>query len=331
MRPVGSPSPSTPIPSLQPPDSSASQTSGIASHSVTQLAAHSDTHTVPDRYTLNNRVITVGSFSPLAQSQDKSLLAAMFKPQGLIEETALPTGGTLYRYKANVPDQANQYNVQANVNSAGQLAHLEGRPAANAEGKPVLSLEFYPRQMHRAGLSGSASQASDNYGFLSKRKFEEGSSRGQGSAEKSTHLRKEIDLVQPMRAAIGNRIQNKMLKHGREWDLETSDSSTAQGISAKNLSALRLALTPLRDYEKRFLDHFLSTRLYATHATRPGALPQREENVSLFSRKKLQEHRIGFPEGNTEAQDIEGYASDDHVFFSLEAGDTPQKPTSRFG
>ncbi|MEO4016102.1 hypothetical protein [Pseudomonas rossensis] len=114
---------------------------------------------------MNNRVITVGSFSPLAQSQDKSLLAAMFKPQGLIEETALPTGGTLYRYKANVPDQANQYNVQAKVNSAGQLAHLEGRPAANAEGKPVLSLEFYPRQMHRAGLSSSTSQASDNYGF----------------------------------------------------------------------------------------------------------------------------------------------------------------------
>jgi len=237
----------------------------------------------------------------------------------------------LHSYTAQGPGHVGQLNVQATADSANRLTHLKGALVGGPEQKPTLELQFYPRQHNRSGLAGNLSMANSYHPSPAKRKFEGSVDGRQGRPRKGSNTKNAVGLVQPMRAAIGNKIQNKMLMQGAEWDLESGGPSTAQGISSNNISALRLALAPLREYETKFIDHFLATRLFATHATRPGALDDQSGHVSIFSRAKLQERGIEFPETNTEAQDIEGYATDDHVFFSLEAGNEPQKPVSRFG
>jgi hypothetical protein len=51
----------------------------------------------------------------------------------------------------------------------------------------------------------------------------------------------------------------------------------------------------------------------------------------LFSRRKLVRDGVQFNEANTPTPDLSALATDDFVFFALEAGDEPQKMSSRFG
>lgn len=137
-----------------------------------------------------------------------------------------------------------------------------------------------------------------------------------------------------MREATADRVQTLMLNEGPKWytELESGAVPTARGISKENISALRTRLAPLAQHEAAFLDKFCQEKLYVTHATSSHAdIDKPDGTVSLFSRKKLAERTMEFNEDNTEQQDIDNLKNDDNVFFSLEAGETPQKPQSRFG
>lgn len=287
---------------------------------------------LPTKLNLKERPVRVGSFKLSASMGSKQLLASLLTPQGTVVETSNPAGHEVpaegdvwYKYSAKTSDQTRDeasasVEVRVMVDASNQLKHLlafsaDTDPAKDA--KPLHHQEFQPSP---PDMSAMLKRSMDSLEVAPKRRKVDG--------EVTDAASKVADVL---RQGIGNAAQRKMLENGPEWDLGPKDPKSAAGISSANLSQLRKQLTPLRDYEKSFMDTFLKTRLYATHATRPGALNEKDGNVALFSRQKLSERGIDFPVGNTEGQDIEDYASDDHVFFSLEAGDKPKKPTSRFG
>lgn len=303
-----------------------------APRAVESRANEERTPHLPSRLSLNGRPVRIGSFKLSASMSNKQLLASLLTPQGSVEETSKPSGQgvpskgeTWYKYGARTPDQAHDetseaVEVRVMVDSSNQLRHLLVFPddANNApDAKPLHQQEFQPSP---TDLNPVLKRGMESLDVAQKRRKVDSELTDAGS--------KVADAI---RQGIGNAAQRKMLEKGPEWELGPNDPKSAAGISSANLSLLRRELTPLRDYEKAFLGTFLATRLYATHATRPGALSNKDGSIALFSRQKLSERGIGFPPGNTEGQDIEDYASDDHVFFSLEAGDTPQKPSSRFG
>ena len=160
-----------------------------------------------------------------------------------------------------------------------------------------------------------------------------------GSSSRSAPPTREavaLQLLHGMRAATATRVQTAMLQNGPGWDseLEPGRPLTVQNISASNLAALHAEFDaePLKGYEQEFVHSLMDTPLFITHATPSGANVMKPDgSVSLFSRKKLQERGFGFAEKNTTEADISRLANDDHVFFSLEAGDSPQKDSSRFG
>ncbi|MGS0892696.1 hypothetical protein ACVBGC_09135 [Burkholderia stagnalis] len=145
-----------------------------------------------------------------------------------------------------------------------------------------------------------------------------------------------LQLLHGMRAASASRVQTTMLQNGPGWkqELESGKPLTVQNISASNLAALHAEFDtePLKGYEQNFVRSVMDTPLFITHATPSGANVMKPDgSVSLFSRKKLQERGLSFAEKNTTDADISRLANDDHVFFSLEAGGSPQKDSSRFG
>lgn len=142
-------------------------------------------------------------------------------------------------------------------------------------------------------------------------------------------------IVEAFRDNTARTVRQNMLFNGADWRATAGpDGRTMplKELSADNLAELRTGLseTPLRTHEKQFIDNFLKTPLFMTHATNSPVVDPRG-NVALFSRKKLDERGIGFQQANTTEDDISALGNDDNVFFSLEAGNTPQKPASRFG
>jgi len=85
MRPVGLPASSGSVPALPSPDMPAPSVASRADHFVEQSAAHSAENAIPNELPVNGHIVTVGSFTPLAKSEDKVLLAAMLKPRGPVE------------------------------------------------------------------------------------------------------------------------------------------------------------------------------------------------------------------------------------------------------
>lgn len=287
---------------------------------------------LPTKLSLKERPAKVGGFKLSASMGSKQLLASLLTPEGPVEETSNPAGHDVpakgeawYKYSARTSDQTRDetsasVKVYVMVDASNQLKHLLAFRADTNTAQDATPLHHQEFQPSPSDMSAMLKRGMDSFEVAPKRRKVDGDVTGAAS--------KVADVL---RQGIGNAAQRKMLESGPEWELGPKDSKSAAGISNANVSKLRQQLTPLRDYEKSFMDTFLKTRLYATHATRPGALNEKDGKVALFSRQKLSERGIDFPVGNTEGQDIEDYASDDHVFFSLEAGDKPKKPSSRFG
>ncbi|MCS2173061.1 hypothetical protein MUU46_22530 [Scandinavium sp. TWS1a] len=151
-------------------------------------------------------------------------------------------------------------------------------------------------------------------------------------------------------------VNNKMVQGGTLWfnnfvtthstlcsfallipGLKFGDSiSDFTELANNNYRALQVAAQRLTDQEILFFDHFTRSDFYAAHATNSKAVINDNNDLVLFSRKKLIEDKIIFPTGNTSSDDIVGLANDDNVFFSLEVGAPPQKSPaegigSRFG
>jgi len=130
-------------------------------------------------------------------------------------------------------------------------------------------------------------------------------------------------------------------KHHHDTDIR----ALSKGNLKLLISKINENKQPLLDYEKAFLGRLLNTRFFITHATESSldidlkdeegnSIKDEEGNqiLALFSRNKLLEKDdLDFDEKHTEETDLSKVASDDHVFFSLESGEMPQKLKSRFG
>lgn len=139
-------------------------------------------------------------------------------------------------------------------------------------------------------------------------------------------------IVKAIRGFIGGKSHERMIKNGSLWKGAPSgtEKSHIDKLSKNNLHSLRNELSELSTHEKKFLERFFETPLYATHST--GAPVKREdESVALFSRQKLIDRNIIFNNDNSPQEDIKLLGNDDFVFFALEAGVESKKPSSRFG
>lgn len=123
-----------------------------------------------------------------------------------------------------------------------------------------------------------------------------------------------------------------MTERGELWkDIPPSTTpSPVRNLSKTNLRQLYRDLTPLNDLEKQFVERFLVTPFFATHST-AAQVKGNNGTVSLFSRQKLIDRGMIFNQMNSPQEDIKYLGNDDFVFFSLEPGVHPQKPSSRFG
>ncbi|WP_198359342.1 hypothetical protein [Burkholderia ubonensis] len=138
-------------------------------------------------------------------------------------------------------------------------------------------------------------------------------------------------ITAAIRKYIAEKSYSHMTENGDIWASNRSGGSKyIESISMGNISDLSKDLAPLSDDEIKFLNVFLNQKFYATHTT---LAPVKNESgvLSLYSREKLIERGIIFNENNSPPEDIKILGNDDFVFFSLEVGDTPKKPSSRFG
>ncbi|MFC5722270.1 hypothetical protein ACFP1Z_19070 [Streptomyces gamaensis] len=109
------------------------------------------------------------------------------------------------------------------------------------------------------------------------------------------------------------------------------ESLNVDELSSANIKRLRSALHPLRKEEQDFYREFLAAKFFATHTTGGPVLDEEKHLLNLFSRQKLIERGVKFNTANSPQEDIELLGNDDCVFFSLEVGEVPKKPSSRFG
>ncbi|MDX7986818.1 hypothetical protein FE392_05650 [Xenorhabdus sp. 12] len=136
------------------------------------------------------------------------------------------------------------------------------------------------------------------------------------------------------RHSMATKTNDKMINTGLFWCDKRHLGLPA--LSKTNLDALKAKLNPLTIDERNFYRRFLAADFYAVHATNSQEVMNSQADLVLFSRKKLIEKNITFPEENTSRRDIDMIASDDNVFFSLEIGVKPSKNPrdgkgSRFG
>ncbi|CDH30746.1 hypothetical protein XBI1_1050007 [Xenorhabdus bovienii str. Intermedium] len=123
-----------------------------------------------------------------------------------------------------------------------------------------------------------------------------------------------------------------MFNNGTIWKKDGEDGNgiedfnSMEYISQKNMGELKNNLGKLNDEEINFLKNIKSIKFSALHATTAEL-----DNGVILSRKTLKNKNLDFNEENTQIWDLEFVATDDFVFFSLEAGDSVQKKDSRFG
>lgn len=143
-------------------------------------------------------------------------------------------------------------------------------------------------------------------------------------------------LTEGIRSKTSDQVQDRMLAKGPkwEWELESGEPLTMKGLSAENMQTLRAQVNSqnLKGFERDFIKSVIDEPLYLTHATPADSNVQRlDGTVGLLSRQTLVQRRAQFRTENTSQRDIEMLSNDDHIFFSLEAGNQPQKDSSRFG
>lgn len=139
-------------------------------------------------------------------------------------------------------------------------------------------------------------------------------------------------ITKGIRQFISGKSHERMIKNGTLWNTApvSSEKTYVDGLSKANLRNLRNELGALTPDEKQFLNNYFESSLYATHST--GAPVKRDDgSVGLFLRQKLIDRNIIFNTENSPQEDIKILGNDDFVFFALEAGGEPKKPSSRFG
>jgi hypothetical protein len=137
-------------------------------------------------------------------------------------------------------------------------------------------------------------------------------------------------ITAAFRRRIARDAYDHMIEDGSVWGNFRRDRLTMQAVSKQNISALRRALHPLTAAEAHFYQQALRSRFFATHST-SAQVTDDDGQAVLFSRRKLVRGGMQFNQANTPPPDLDALATDDFVFFSLEAGDEPQKSSSRFG
>jgi hypothetical protein len=143
-------------------------------------------------------------------------------------------------------------------------------------------------------------------------------------------------LTESIRSRIAGQVQDTMLAKGPKWywELASGEPLTMKRLSAENMQTLKsqVNLQSLKNFERDFVKSVIDEPLYLTHSTPTDSNVKRPDGtVGLLSRQALLQRGAEFNTENTSQQDIDMLANDDHVFFSLEAGDQPQKDSSRFG
>lgn len=126
------------------------------------------------------------------------------------------------------------------------------------------------------------------------------------------------------------------LTQGTAWKRldQSSDGLTAfQKQSKDNIARLETQLEEyidLEDADKLFIKPFSDNPFYIVHFSDQD-LRQENNVVELYSRQQLFNHGVTFRTENTGVGDLRKVATDDFVFFSLEATEDPAKFSSRFG
>lgn len=136
----------------------------------------------------------------------------------------------------------------------------------------------------------------------------------------------------------------KILHNTRNrWSSQTSESMMRNGIlwqpgkktiddySVHNYHALRIALGKLTIQEQSFFNTLSQAPFYAVHCTDSLDVVNKNNDLILYSRKKLISKGVRFNAGNTQPIDISMLGNDGYVFFSLEVGSPLLKSSSRFG
>ncbi|MCY0924482.1 MULTISPECIES: hypothetical protein [unclassified Streptomyces] len=139
-------------------------------------------------------------------------------------------------------------------------------------------------------------------------------------------------LVRKMREKGGQKAYAHMYDAGILWQAKNpGEDLNVKNLSRRNIERLQRSLQPLREEELEFYRTFLAAEFFATHTTSGPVLNEEKNLLNLFSRQKLIERGVKFNIANSPQEDIEWLGNDDYVFFSLEVGKEPKKPSSRFG
>ncbi|MGV3345706.1 hypothetical protein ACGVWS_08140 [Enterobacteriaceae bacterium LUAb1] len=130
------------------------------------------------------------------------------------------------------------------------------------------------------------------------------------------------------RKYIADKTRYDMTKRGYTWRND-SDGLLIKTIE-ENSTYLNQERQSLNAKETLFLERFMRTKFYATHATNAHVIDEKKRLV-LYSYRKLKENGVKPVSHQDTSNDIYILGNDDYVFFSLEAGESLQKKSSRFG
>ncbi|QCR35051.1 RHS repeat domain-containing protein [Nissabacter sp. SGAir0207] len=120
-----------------------------------------------------------------------------------------------------------------------------------------------------------------------------------------------------------------MVSEGEAWhELPKEDGIAAiRNLSQQNLSLLKAQ--PLTRPEANFIQYFQKQPVTLTHFTNSDF--RENGNLRLRSRINLQKRGVKFSQSNTVQLDLDSFATDSFVFFSVSLGEKSTKTRSRFG
>ncbi|CAI8742230.1 DUF547 domain-containing protein [Pseudomonas chlororaphis] len=139
-------------------------------------------------------------------------------------------------------------------------------------------------------------------------------------------------IVNAFRQSVADKVHTYMIGRGFDWEDTPKESahSHIKTLSARNYSEIQAKLGALSPLEQTFVEKIMATPFIAVHCT--DATPKTTNGtLCLYSRIRLDQLKVPFNEYNSPIEDRDQLGNDDFVFFSLEAGLTPQKPSSAFG
>ncbi|MFZ3183892.1 MAG: RHS repeat-associated core domain-containing protein [Pseudomonas sp.] len=131
---------------------------------------------------------------------------------------------------------------------------------------------------------------------------------------------------------VADAAYKRMIDKGVAWSgFNTSKYSGFVNRAKLNMPDFRdssIGIT-LNHAEDTFRKGITSEEVYLAHFSASNYSD--EKGISMMSRFRLLDTDIDFNLDNTEDKDMENFATDDFVFFSVELGSTPKKSSSRFG